>query len=265
MTISKNFTSVVITGASSGIGRALALHYAETGLVLGLIGRNKKRLDDCANACRQKGAVVVAGQVDVTDRAAVTSWLSNFDQGYPIDLLIVNAGVSSGMQIDGAVESWAEARRTFDINVFGALNSLMPVAEAMILRRKGQIAVMSSVAAFYPLPSTPAYGASKATLRYYGLALRQALRNHGVNVSVICPGYVVSPMSDRVSGNKPMLISTQRAVAIIARGLERNAALIAFPRSLALGLRLLNFLPPFLARQILDLFALRIEPYSKDS
>src|SRR5438128_1137300 len=90
----KTFHSIVITGASSGIGEALALDYAASGVALGLSGRDIGRLGTIAEACRARGATVRADAVDATDRAAMADWLTNFDEAHPVDLLIANAGVS---------------------------------------------------------------------------------------------------------------------------------------------------------------------------
>lgn len=250
--------SIVITGASSGIGRALALHYSKAGVTLGLIGRHSGRLADCAAACRQRGAATVTSCIDVTDRAAIATWLAAYDQDHPIDLLFVNAGVSSGLQPGGIFEPSPAAFRVFDVNVGGAVNTAIPVVDSMLRRGHGQIAFLSSLASFFPLPSTPSYSASKAAIRYYGLALRQAVRKHGVKVSVICPGYVISPMSERVIGRKPLLMPAEQAVEFIARNLEDDKPLIAFPRLLAFGIKLLHLLPPSLALYFSQAFALRV-------
>lgn len=250
--------SIVITGASSGIGRALALHYAAPGISLGLIARDGERLEDCAAQCRKQGAAVRTARIDVTNRAEIAAWLTAYDRDHPIDLLIVNAGVSAGAQPDGNLETSKAAFAAFDVNVIGSINTALPPLEAMIKRGRGQIAFLSSIAALYPLPSTPSYSASKAAMRYYGLALRQALSKHGVKVNVVCPGYVASPMSERVIGYKPFLISADRAAHMIARGLERNQAIIAFPFLLAAGTRILNLLPASLAQWFAQLFALRV-------
>jgi NADP-dependent 3-hydroxy acid dehydrogenase YdfG len=116
----KNFTSIVITGASSGIGEALALDYAASGVVLALSGRDASRLETVAAACRAKGAVVVADTVDVVDRGKLAAWLTAFDDAHPVDLVIANAGISIDKD-NSSLDDFAVIRKTFDVNVGGVL------------------------------------------------------------------------------------------------------------------------------------------------
>jgi short-subunit dehydrogenase len=236
--------SVVITGASSGIGAALALRYAGEGVHLGLVGQNRERLESVAARCRALGARVQIGLIDVTRRKDLADWLLEFDRVAPIDLLFANAGVLSGIEPGEVAEDAEASRRLFDINVGGVLNTVEPVLPHMVLRHHGCIAIMSSVAAFARLPQMPSYSASKTTVLRYGLRLRRALRKQGVQVSVICPGYVVSPMTDQILGRKPFLMTAEKAADRIVAELARNQAVIAFPRLVAGFLRVAGRLPP---------------------
>jgi short-subunit dehydrogenase len=130
----------------------------------------------------------------------------------------------------------------------GVLNTVQPLLAPMMTRGRGQIAVMSSLAALIPLADLPSYCASKAGVQAYGLSLRTLLAPRGIRVNVICPGYVTTPMSSRESGPHPMEIVPQSAVAKIHRGLERDRAVIAFPFLLALASRLHGLLPDPLRR-----------------
>ena len=224
----KKFSSIVITGASSGIGEALALDYAEPAIALALTGRDKARLETVASACRAKGATVVAETTDVVDREALASWLTAFDDSHPVDLLIANAGVSIDKD-NSSLDDFSVIRRTFDINVGGVLNTVEPLLTRLIARRQGQIAVMASLASFIGLPYAASYNASKAAVRVWGESIRYPLRKQGIGVSVICPGFVTTRLTADAPFPMPFLMSATRASAIIRRGLARNEPRIAFP------------------------------------
>jgi len=236
--------SILITGASSGIGEALALAYAAPGVTLALSGRDRARLAAVADACRAKGAAVEARAVDVTDRAVMEAWLEDADARAPLDLVIANAGISGGTR--GKGEGPHQTRRIFDINVTGLLNTVLPAIGPMQRRGGGQIALMSSVASFRGMPSAPSYSASKAAVRAYGEALRGALGASGVRVSVICPGFVRSRITDANPFPMPLLMDADRAARIIRRGLARDRARIAFPFPTYVAAWLLGALPPAL-------------------
>lgn len=234
--------SIVITGASSGIGEALALLYAAPGIDLALTGRDAARLEAVAARCRAEGATVTAATVDAADRAAMAAWLESVDAVSPVDLLIANAGISAGT--GGGVETEEQARRILSVNLDGTLNSVHPLLPAMRARRRGQIALMASQAAFRGLPGAPAYCASKAAVRVYGEALRGDLAGEGIGVSVICPGFVKSRMTAVNRFPMPFLMETGAAAHAIRRGLARNAARIGFPWPMAAAVWLLALLPP---------------------
>jgi short-subunit dehydrogenase len=234
--------SILITGASSGIGEALALDYAAPGVTLALSGRDARRLAGVAEACRAMGAAVEATAVDVTDRPAMERWLAAADARQPLDLVIANAGISGGTS--GAGEGAAQTRRIFEINVTGLLNTVLPAIPPMRARGWGQIALMSSAASFRGMPSAPAYTASKAAVRAYGEALRGVLAPAGIRVSVICPGFVRSRITHANRFPMPLLMDAERAARIIRRGLARDRARIAFPFPTYFAIWLLGALPP---------------------
>ena len=236
--------TILITGASSGIGAALARLYAAEGVVLALGGRDAGRLAKVAVDCRAAGAVVSEAVVDVTDRAAMESWVVEADRLQPIDLLVANAGVSAGTG-DGE-ESAEQLRAVFSVNVDGAFNTVLPLLPAMRERRRGQIALMSSLASFRGFPGAPAYSASKAALRVWGEGLRGDLHRAGITVSVICPGFVASPMTSGNPYPMPMLMPAEQAARIIRRGLAKDRARIAFPLPMYAAAWLLGALPPAL-------------------
>ena len=158
--------SILITGASSGIGEALACHYAKSGVSLFLSGRNKERLAGVAAACEAHGAIVYVSTVDVTDRDLMARWIVDIDRETALDLVVANAGISGG-NADG-IESELQTRSIFAVNVDGALNTVLPALEAMAARSAGQIAIVSSLAGFLQLPGAPAYSASKAAVCHWG-------------------------------------------------------------------------------------------------
>jgi short-subunit dehydrogenase len=226
--MTKSFASIVITGASNGIGEALAVDYAAPGIALALCGRDAGRLAAVAEACRAKGATVDDAVVDVTDRAALAAWLIRFDEAHPVDLLIANAGIA----IDNGISSLDEfdrIRRTMAVNIDGVFNTVEPLVGRMMERRRGQIAVMSSLAGFIGLPYAASYNASKAAVRVWGESIRYVLAKHGIGVSVICPGFVSTQLNAKAPFPRPFLMTTAQASAVIRRGLARNSPRIAFP------------------------------------
>lgn len=233
--------SLLITGASSGIGEALARHYAAPGAALALTGRDGERLAAVAAACRASGVAVQSAAIDVTDRDGLRRWIERVDDGAPLDLVIANAGVSAGM--GRAREDEAAARRVFAINLDGVLNTVFPVIPRMIARRAGQIALVSSLAAFRGLPTAVSYSASKAAVMSLGESWRLQLASDGIRVSVICPGFVTTRMTAKNKFPMPLLMPAERAAEIIAQGLARDKARIAFPWPIAAVSWLMGALP----------------------
>lgn len=241
--------SIVITGASSGIGRALAMNYAGPGVRLALAGRDEGRLADVSGQCRAKGAAVTTASIDVRDRERLAEWIRAVDDADPVELAIASAGVTAGLGIGRLRENSAIVRNVIAINLIGAINTIDPLAERMCMRGRGQIAVMGSIGALRGLPSCPAYSASKAGLHAYAESLRPTLAAQGVAISIIAPGFVDTALNRDIVCPKPLMMSADRAAEIIRRRLERGDAVIAFPRLLSFGLRLTRLLP----RRLTDL------------
>jgi short-subunit dehydrogenase len=233
--------TIVITGASSGLGAALANHYASHAVILHLQGRNAARLNEVALQCRNSGATVHTSLLDVTDAPAMEAWLNSLDD---VDLVIANAGISAGT--GGGGESAHQARIIFATNIDGIMNTIQPLLAKMVARKRGQIAIISSLAGIRGLPSSPAYSASKACVRFYGEGLRGWLASHQVKVSVVCPGYIKTPMTAVNDFPMPLLMTPEKAARIIARGLAKNRSRIAFPLPLYLPLWFLSCLSPTL-------------------
>ncbi len=237
--------SILISGASSGIGAALAILYANTGVHLYLSGRDAARLRAVGEDCRRRGASVNETVIDVRDRAAMAAWVLAADDAHPLDLIVANAGVA--MSGTAGEDDDTRVREIFAVNLDGVLNTVLPVLSRLQKRRSGQIALISSIAGYRGVPGSPAYSASKAAVKAWGEGLRGRYAGDGIRVSVVCPGFVVSRMTATNAFPMPFLMPAAKAAAIIRRGLERNRPRITFPWPMALGAWLAMALPPRLS------------------
>jgi len=238
---SATLSGIVITGASSGIGQALAESYARSGVLLALTGRDETRLNAVAEACRQRGASVIAEAVPVTDGAAMQGFIARVAAQARLDLVIANAGVSGGF---GDWEDFDDSVRSItDVNIGGVLNTVNPAVPVMVRQRAGQIAIVASIAGFLSLPGAVPYSSTKNFARVYAEELRGRLAREGVRVSAICPGFVTTRMTARNKFPMPFLMDEQRAARIIMDGLARDRGRIAFPWPMLAMVRLLGLLP----------------------
>lgn len=252
--------AIVVTGASNGLGRALAIGYAAPGVALALIGRDAARLEAVAERAEAKGARVRTGRIDVRDRDALAAFLIAADEADPTDCVIASAGVTLVTPHAGGAEDLDRAQDLFDVNLNGMLNTLSPLAPRMRARRRGQIALFGSIAAFAPPPDSPAYAASKAAIVAFGLATRALYAADGVSVSVVCPGFIDTDMTASYLSAKPLLMSADDAARRIRKGLERRRAVIVFPRRLYYAARFQQLLPEPLRRRILLAFRATARP-----
>lgn len=246
----------MITGASSGIGEGLALSHAAPGVFLYLGGRDRERLDGVAARCRQRGAVVDIRQIDVTSRQEMTDWVQHAG-GARLDIVYVCAGITGGMaapeQDKAAFESAAQVRRMLQVDLDGALNTILPSIDRMRSQSRdkkgfrGQICAIASVAGLVSYPGTPSYSAAKAALDRFMVATGAYTRRAGIYLTSVCCGFVDTPM---VAGNTfpmPGLVSTEEAVRRIRLGVKRRKRRIIFPVWLVLGSRFMDMLPIRLA------------------
>jgi NADP-dependent 3-hydroxy acid dehydrogenase YdfG len=249
---------ILISGASSGIGRALALAYAQQGIRLALIGRDEQRLADVAKAAAAQGAETVPVRLDVRDRAAMREWVTRTDSTHPFDLVIANAGITTGLGPNGIAEDPEAVRSIFATNLFGVLNVVEPLLLPMAARRSGHIAIIGSIAGLLSLPYAPAYCATKAAVHAYARALRGRLEPQGVRVSLVIPGFVKTPLNDSITAFKPFELSDVAAASIIKRGLARGAATIGFPWPLMLAARFAGLLPARLVDHVMGRFEVNV-------
>jgi len=240
-----NQTSL-ITGASSGLGRSLAVRLAGPGVCLHLGGRDAGRLEETAALCRDKGAFVVPQQIDVTNRAAMAEWIERAGR---LDLVIANAGISAG-SFGGAPESAAQVRAIFATNLDGALNTALPALAVMARQPqqadgwRGRIACVASIAGFIALPHAPSYCAAKAALDRWTVASAPQARQLGVRMVSVCPGYVRTPMTAANRFPMPGLMSADRAAELMLRGIAGGSERVVFPGWFGMFTRLSGLLPP---------------------
>ncbi len=249
---------ILITGAGGGLGGALARSYAAPGVFLSLWGRDLERLETVASACRKAGAETGIVLQDIRDTDATLHKLLSLDESRPLDMAVLNAGVSSGALPGGRLEPAADACRTMQVNATGAVGMGAALFERMADRRRGHLVFMASLAALYPLPSSPAYSAAKTAVACYARAIRAA--KTPVRVSLVYPGYVDTPMSRRLKGPQPFLWNADKAAAHIRERLGSGSDTIIFPKLLALGTWSLNLLPGPLAAFFARRFAFSVEP-----
>ena len=249
--MTRSHRSVLITGASSGIGRGLAMAFAAPGVHLALIGRDGGRLDAVASEARRKGADVDTGLVDVRDRVATADWILAADAKRPFDLAIANAGITTGLGADELTENPDAVRAIFATNLIGVLNTAEPLIGRMCARGSGQLAFIGSIAGLHGLPYSPAYCVTKAGVHAYAESIRARLEQRGVLVSLVVAGFVKTPLNDSISSMKPGEISEAEAGLLIKRRLAKGHATIAFPWFLYWAARFGRLLPARLYDQLM--------------
>jgi len=234
---------VMITGASSGIGMALARHYAQRGAVLGLIARREAVL---AQLAAQLPSPTLIYPADVRDAAALRSAAADFiaRHGCP-DIVIANAGVSIGTLTEFAADTPA-FQDVIDINVVGMVKTFQPFLAAMRTAGRGALVGIASVAGYRGLPGAAAYCASKAAAISYLESLRIELAPTGIKVITICPGYIATPMTAQNPYPMPFLLSADAAARKIAALIASGRGFAVIPWQMALVARILRVLPNWL-------------------
>lgn len=237
----------LITGASSGIGLELARELARRGYALALLARRTDLLDDLAAELPK----AVAVGCDVTDAAAVRDAVRQAEEqlGGSFDLVVANAGVS----IPGHATkfSLADAEQVIRVNVMGMLTLFDAVIPSMVEQGSGRFAGVASLAGLRGLPASAAYSASKAAMQAFLEAARVELAPHGVGVTIVNPGFVSTPMTEKNRFRMPFLMTAPRAAKIIADGLERGKRVVEFPLPTSLLMRIVRHLPDALYDRML--------------
>jgi short-subunit dehydrogenase len=240
---------VFITGASSGLGEGLALHYAEAGAVIGLCARRAPLLAELGHAIEAKGARAIVYAADVSDTQEMQRVADAFvGECGGIDLVIANAGIGIPSEtLAGKAEPIARLMR---VNVIGVTNTVVPFVPAMVRQGAGTLAAVSSIAGYRGLPGRAAYSASKAAVITFMDALRLDLHGTNVHAMSLCPGFVHTPLTATLSGKLPFAISRDEAVMQMTGAIARRARTFAFPWQMRALSRLLKFGPEALVRRL---------------
>jgi len=239
----KSPKKIAITGASSGLGAALAREYAAPGITLALAARRIDRLQKVARQCEEQGATVTCKQVDVRDPKQTAAWVEETEQNTRVDLMIANAGVFSGHGPEGQMETTTNIVRQIETNLIGTTATVNAILKHMRKRRSGHVAMLSSLAAVQPLADAPGYSASKAGIMAYGEALREFLENDDITVSVILPGHIDTAQTASHVGRVSGIISSKKAAATIRKQLDKGRTFITFPLMMYILLVLGRLLP----------------------
>jgi short-subunit dehydrogenase len=238
--------SAVVTGASSGIGWALAKELAARGARVGLVARRLDRLEALAEEIRAAGGTAAVAVADVGDRGQVFEAIAVLrEQLGPVDLLVANAGVGIETVLDPV--NLDDVEMTFRVNLIGVLNAIAAVLPEMLRRSRGHLAAVSSMAAYKGLPGESAYCASKAAVNSYLEGLRIQLRDRGIAVTTICPGFVQTPMVEKDDFRRmPWVMRPEHAARKIADALERRVKVYNFPWQMSLLMTLTRWMPDWL-------------------
>jgi len=241
--------TVLITGASSGIGRGLAIDLAGRGARVGVLARRQQLLDEIVVEIERGGGEAVALTANVQDATAVRAAVADFQTRVgPIDVLVANAGV--GASNDAAALDAAEVAKVIGINVIGVANCVAAVVPEMVSRGQGQLVAISSLAAYRGLPKSAAYCGSKAAVSAFFESLRLDLQAKGVNVTIIHPGFIKTPLTAGRHAQMPFLMELDDAVKKIVWAIEKRRKSYSFPWQLATIVRAGMLLPNFMYDKI---------------
>lgn len=231
-----------VTGAGTGIGRALAKRLAQEGWHVAVSARTAQDLDSLA---AEVPGSITAFVLDVTNGAETEAVVDKIETGIgPLELVVLNAGTY--FPVTATNFKAANFRKTVDVNLNGTANGLDAVLPRMIARKSGHIALMASVAGFVGLPTSSAYGATKAAINNLAEAMKVELEPHGVTMTVINPGFVRTPLTDKNTFPMPFLMEIDPAIDALMRGLKSKRYEIIFPWQMAVLMKLLRILPHWL-------------------
>ena len=234
--------SAWVTGASSGIGKALALELAGEGFTVHATARSEQALGELAGQSAGLRGRIIAAPGDVTDTKAMAGIAERIDaDGNGLALAVFNAGVY--LPVHGETLKVEDFDKTFAVNLSGVVNGLVPAIARMKARGRGQVAIVSSVTGYGGMPTSAAYGATKAALINMAESLKFDLDKFGVRIQVINPGFVDTPATADNAFEMPALVQPELAAKRIARGLKSGSFEITFPRRFTYVLKALQFLP----------------------
>jgi short-subunit dehydrogenase len=242
--------TIFLTGASSGIGEALAVALAKKGAVVGLAARRKDLLEKIAKDCEKAGGTARVFAVDVTDENAIQRAVDEFIHEFAhIDILIANAGIGGNNAETRDLNPLA-VKKVIDINLLGAVNAVHAVLPGMKRRNSGHIVAISSLAGFRGLPKSAAYSASKAGMTAFFESVRLDVKHLGIDVTIIQPGFIKTPLTAGRTSKMPFLMELDDAVPLFIRAIERRKKFAAFPWQLATIVRAGKIMPAWLYDRI---------------
>jgi len=230
----------LVTGASSGIGRGIALALGSRGAHVTVAARRRDRLDELVRAIEAAGGTGEALELDVADADATYKAVSSIDARRPLDFIVANAGI--GGITPGKKLDWQRVKAIFETNLVGAAATIAGAVPGMVARGDGRIVAVASVAGFRGLPRFGAYSASKAGLITLCESLRIDLHGTGVSVTTVCPGYVQTELLTPGKSH-PFVVSVEEATATILRAADAREAVCTFPAPIVAGMRAVQMLP----------------------
>ncbi|MDE2017186.1 MAG: SDR family NAD(P)-dependent oxidoreductase [Hyphomicrobiales bacterium] len=248
---------ILITGASAGIGAALARAAAAPDVDFALWGRDTLRLSSVAGECRARGASAGSRVMDLRDAGAVAAAIVATDEAAPIDLAVFNAGIGGVSLGRDGLEDAAHALDVATVDFVAVVAGATAVARRMAARGRGRIVVVGSVADRLPLPMAPSYAGAKAGLLAFSRSLRGALARRGVGITYVAPGFVKTAMSDSAPGPKPFMLTSDDAARRILAAARAGRAELAFPLPYAILRSLAGFAPRAAAERAASAFAPR--------
>lgn len=244
--MSWNGKVILLTGASSGIGEGLAVALAKRGAVIGLLARRQELLDKIAEQCEKAGGTARVFACDVTDEDAVETTAVELRAEFGhIDMLIANAGIGGNNKETRELDPLA-VKKVLEVNLLGAVNAVHAVLPEMLKRGKGQLVAISSLAGFRGLPKSAAYSASKAGMTAFFESVRLDVKHQGIDVTIIQPGFIKTPLTAGRESNMPFLMELDAAIPLFVKAIEKKKKFAAFPWQLATIVRAGRFFPAWL-------------------
>jgi short-subunit dehydrogenase len=240
----------VVTGASSGIGRALAKELAKAGVRVGLVARRREALEQLAAEIGQAGGTAVVAAADVAERQPTVAAIHEVAARLgPVDLLVANAGVGAPTHLEPL--NVPQVEQMFQVNTLGVVYAVEAVLPEMLRRGRGHLAAVSSLAAYKGLPGESAYCATKAAVNAFMEGLRIQLRGKGIAVTTVCPGFVRTPMTSVNEFSMPFVMEADEAARRIVRALRRRVKVFNFPWQTTVMMKLTRWLPDWLMARVM--------------